>query len=60
MAALAAGRAVEPGSCYVRGATFFKTSTPAYAWFTRHIIVCAGAREQARVARVLVRFYKLI
>lgn len=27
-----------------------------YAWITRHIIVCTGAREQARV---LVRFYKL-
>lgn len=56
MAALAAGRMVEPGSYYFRGATFFETGSPAYAWMTRHIIVCTGAREQARV---LVRFYKL-
>ncbi len=56
MAALAAGRAVEPGSYYFRGATFFEAGSPAYAWITRHIIVCTGAREQARV---LVRFYKL-
>ena len=56
MAALAAGDAVEPGSYYFRGATFFETGSPAYAWITRHIVVCTGAREQARV---LVRFYKL-
>src|SRR5580693_4377968 len=56
MATLAAGHAVEPGSYYFRGATFFETGSPAYAWITRHIIVCTGAREQARV---LVRFYKL-
>jgi len=56
MAALAAGNAVAPGSYYFRGATFFETGSPAYAWMTRHIIVCTGAREQARV---LVRFYKL-
>lgn len=56
MAALAAGRAVAPASYYFRGATFFETGSPAYAWIARHIIVCTGAREQARV---LVRFYKL-
>jgi uncharacterized protein DUF3237 len=56
MATLAGGHAVEPGSYYFRGATFFETGSPAYAWITRHIIVCTGAREQARV---LVRFYKL-
>lgn len=56
MAALAAGRAVTPASYYFRGATFFETGSPAYAWIARHIIVCTGAREQARV---LVRFYKL-
>jgi Protein of unknown function (DUF3237) len=56
MAALAAGHAVGPGSYYFRGATFFETGSSPYAWITRHIIVCTGAREQARV---LVRFYKL-
>ncbi len=56
MAALAAGHAVAPASYYFRGATFFETGSQAYAWITRHIIVCTGAREQARV---LVRFYKL-
>lgn len=56
MAALAAGHAVGPGSYYFRGATFFETGSAPYAWITRHIVVCTGAREQARV---LVRFYKL-
>ena len=56
MAALAAGHSVGPGSYYFRGATFFETGSAPYAWITRHIIVCTGAREQARV---LVRFYKL-
>lgn len=56
MAALAAGHSVGPGSYYFRGATFFETGSSPYAWITRDIIVCTGAREQARV---LVRFYKL-
>jgi hypothetical protein len=56
MAALAAGHTVGPGSYYFRGATFFETGSSPYAWITRDIIVCTGAREQARV---LVRFYKL-
>ena len=35
MAALAAGRPVEPGSYYFRGATFFETSDERYAWLTQ-------------------------
>jgi hypothetical protein len=57
MAALAAGRAVEPGSYYFRGATFFETSAPTYAWLTRHIVVCTGHREPAGVQ---LNFYKLL
>ena len=55
-AQLAAGHAVDPAKYYFRGATFFETGNPAYAWITRHIVVCTGAREQARV---LVRFFRL-
>jgi hypothetical protein len=57
MAALAAGRPVEPDSYYFRGATFFETSAARYAWMTKHIIVCTGKREPAAVA---LKFYKLL
>jgi len=57
MAALAAGRSVDPNRYYFRGATFFETSAMRYAWVARHIIVCTGAREQARVT---VKFYSVI
>jgi Protein of unknown function (DUF3237) len=57
MAALAAGRPVDPGSYYFRGATFFETGASSYAWLTRHIIVCTGTREQARVN---LQFYKIL
>ena len=40
IAALAAGRPVEPSSYYFRGATFFETGAARYAWITRQIIVC--------------------
>jgi Protein of unknown function (DUF3237) len=56
MAALAAGRAVEPGSYYFRGATFFETSAPRYAWMTKCIVVCTGEREPAGVK---LKFYKV-
>jgi hypothetical protein len=56
MAALAAGRAVEPGSYYFRGATFFETSAPRYGWITKCIVVCTGEREPAGVK---LKFYKV-
>ena len=56
MAALAAGQAVAPDSYYFRGATFFETGAAHYAWLTRHIVVCTGHRE---LARVMLQFYKL-
>ena len=56
MAALAAGRPVEPRSYYFRGATFFETSAARYAWLTEHIIVCTGERQPAGVK---LEFYKL-
>jgi hypothetical protein len=56
MAALAAGQAVDPGSYYFRGATFFEAGAARYAWLTKHVIICTGHREQARV---LVQFYKV-
>ncbi len=57
MAALAAGRPVEPNAYYFRGATFFETGAPRYAWLGEHIIVCTGAREQARVH---LKFFQLL
>jgi hypothetical protein len=56
MAALAAGRNLEPGSYYFRGATFFETSAQRYAWLTKCIVVCTGEREPAGVK---LKFYKV-
>jgi hypothetical protein len=56
MTALAAGRPVDPGSYYFRGATFFETSAERYAWITKHIVVCTGHREPAGVK---LKFYIL-
>ena len=49
MAALAAGEPVAPRDYYFRGATFFEASASRYAWLTKHVVVCTGAREQAKV-----------
>jgi hypothetical protein len=57
MAALAAGRPVEPGSYYFRGATFFETGAARYAWIAKHIIICSGVREPAGV---VLRFYRVL
>jgi hypothetical protein len=57
MAALAAGRTVEPSSYYFRGATFFETGAARYAWIARQIIVCTGEREPAGVK---LRFYQVL
>ena len=57
IAALAAGRPVDPARYYFRGATFFETSDARYAWITKTIVVCSGEREPAAVK---LRFYKLL
>lgn len=57
MAALAAGQAVAPDRYYFRGATFFETGARRYEWLARHIVVCSGHRE---AARVLLQFYKVM
>jgi hypothetical protein len=57
IAALAAGRPVDPASYYFRGATFFETSDARYAWITKNIVICSGEREPARVK---VKFYKVL
>ena len=44
-------------SYYFRGATFFETSAAQYVWLTRHIVVCAGDREPARVK---LKFYQVL
>jgi hypothetical protein len=57
MAALMAGRPADPGSYYFRGATFFETSGTRYAWLTKHIVVCSGARGPDTVA---LQFHKML
>jgi hypothetical protein len=57
MAALAAGTSVSAESYYFRGATFFETSAPRYSWLTKHIVVCTGHRE---LAKVYLKFYKVV
>jgi hypothetical protein len=57
MAALAAGRAVDPANYYFRGATSFETAATHYAWLTKHVIVCTGQREAAAVN---LQFYKML
>jgi len=57
IAALAAGRAVEPGSYYFRGATFFETAAPRYSWIGRCIVVCSGVREPDAVK---LKFYRVL
>jgi Protein of unknown function (DUF3237) len=56
MEALAAGREVEPGSYYFRGATFFETSAERHAWLNKHIIVCSGRRQPLTVS---LQFYQV-
>lgn len=57
MAALAAGRPVDPGSYYFRGSTFFETSAVRYAWIAKHLIVCTGEREPNQVK---LKFYQML
>jgi hypothetical protein len=57
IAALAAGRPVDPASYYFRGATFFETSDARYAWIAANIVICSGEREPAGVK---VKFYKVL
>jgi hypothetical protein len=57
LTAIAAGRSVDPASYYFRGATFFETSTPRYAWVTKHIVICTGERQ---ATCVVVKFYKVL
>jgi hypothetical protein len=57
MAALAAGRPVDPSSYYFRGVTFFETSAERYSWLTKCIVVCTGERESAGVK---LRFFQVL
>src|SRR3984957_7630422 len=57
MGALAAGRAVQPGSYSFRGAPFFETGDARYGWITSCIVVCSGEREPAGVK---LEFYKVL
>jgi hypothetical protein len=56
MTALMTGQAVEPGSYYFCGTTFFETTDERYAWMTKHIVICTGQREPATVT---LQFYKV-
>jgi hypothetical protein len=57
IAALAAGRPVDPASYYFRGATFFETSAARYQWITKAIVVCSGEREPAAVK---IKFFQVL
>lgn len=57
IAALAAGRPVDPARYYFRGAVFFETGAERYAWLGRHIIVCTGEREPNRVK---IKFFQVL
>lgn len=57
IAALAAGRPVDPASYYFRGTVFFETSASQYTWLTKHFVVCSGEREPANVK---VKFYQML
>jgi hypothetical protein len=57
IAALAAGRPVDPAQYYFRGAAFFETGAAHYAWITKRIIVCAGEREPATVK---LKFFQML
>jgi hypothetical protein len=57
MVALAAGQPVAPGSYYFRGATFFETAAPHYAWIAKCIVVCTAEREPDAVK---LKFYKVL
>jgi len=57
IAALAAGQVVDHSRYYFRGATFFETSATQYIWLMKHIVVCIGEREPARVR---LKFYQIL
>jgi len=57
IAALAAGQPADPTSYYFRGAAFFTTGAPRYAWITKHIIVVSGERQPDAVK---LKFYQVL
>jgi hypothetical protein len=57
IAAIAAGRAVDPAHYYFRGATFFETGAARFSWLTKSIVICTGEREPSRVK---VAFYQVL
>jgi hypothetical protein len=57
MAALAAGRPVDPSRYYFRGAAFLETSAARYAWISKCIVVCSAEREPASVK---LKFYQML
>jgi hypothetical protein len=57
MAALAAGREVDPASYYFRGATFFETGAARYGWLGKSIVICTGKRDPALVT---VTFFQVL
>jgi len=57
IAALAAGQPVDPASYYFRGAAFFATGAPRYAWMTRHVTVASGERQPDAVK---LKFYRVL
>ena len=57
LARLAKGEKVDPKEYYMRTAATFEVADGKYAWLTKSVVVCVGARM---ADHVLLRFYKVL
>ena len=57
LARLAKGEKVDPKEYYMRTAATFEVAEGKYAWLTKSVVVCVGARM---ADHVLLRFYKVL
>ena len=57
LARMAKGEKVDPKEYYMRTAATFEVAEGKYAWLTKSVVVCVGARM---ADHVLLRFYKVL
>jgi hypothetical protein len=57
LARMAKGEKVDPSEYYMRTAAVFEVAEGKYAWLTKSVVVCVGARMSDHV---LLRFYKVL
>jgi hypothetical protein len=57
LARMAKGEKVDPSEYYMRTAAIFEVAEGKYAWLTKSVVVCVGARM---ADHVLLRFYKVL